>query len=184
MGKLEEIIKYSNEPKQVAKYYSLLSGILLENEEVDRIEIEVSFAPKALVITNYRLFECKSRSFGTELEMHFFVFWDSLMNAKVIKGVLSDDYEFQIGNSSVTYKLENYISSTSTDTLRFILNKIKEKTGISNGEKPGTPISKTVSEKDTSSIQSKLEELKNLFEKGLISEQDYQVKKNSLLSNL
>ena len=130
MSKLEEIIRFSTEPKQVAKYFNLFANNLLKGESIERIEIEVSFSPKALIVTNFRIVECKSKSFGTEYDILFYVFWDSLTGARVLKGVISDDFEFKIGNSNVVWKCENYNSSTSMDTIRFILSEIDAKNNI------------------------------------------------------
>jgi len=101
MSKLEEILKFSPEPKQVAKYYSLISNSLIEGETVERIEIETNLTPKALIITNHRIIECKSRSFGADLEIKFYAFWDSINGARVIKGIITDDYEFNIANTNL-----------------------------------------------------------------------------------
>ena len=182
MSKLEEILRFSPEPKQVAKYYNLISNSLMAGETIERIEIEVNLTPKALIITNKRIIECKSKSFGTELEIIFFVFWDSLKGAKVIKGIITDDFEFNIGNSNVSWKSDSYNPSTSMDTIRFILNEIETR----NKQKPentNEQFKSTFSEneKSTDGIEGKLEKLKTLFEKKLISEQDYQEKKNCIL---
>lgn len=184
MSKLEEIIRFSTEPKQVAKYYNLFVNDLLQGESIERIEIEVSFSPKALIVTNFRIVECKSKSFGTEYDILFFVFWDSLTGARVLKGVITDDFEFKIGNSNVLWKCENYNSSTSMDTIRFILSEIETKNNITRPKsesKESNRASGTTTQ-DSSEVELKLGKIKNLFDKQLISEQEYlDLKKNVLI---
>jgi hypothetical protein len=183
MSKLEEILRFSTEPKQVSKYYGLFSGKLMKGESIERIEIEVNLTPKALIITNKRIVECKSKSFGTELDILFYVFWDSLMGARVLRGVLSDDFEFSIGNSSAVFKCEGYNTSTSMDAIRYILSEIASRAngGIETNETTENEASQNKNVTNTSLIETKLEKLKSLFDKGLISEQEYNEMKKTVL---
>ena len=177
MNNLEEILKYSPEPKQVAKFYNLFSNQLLEGEVVEKIEIEVNLTPKALIITNLRILECKSGFLGTELDVKFYVFLDSLSDVVLEKGIMTDDFVFKVGNSSLSYKAENYNNKTSTDTIRYILPKIKRKSDkdIPSGAKPNV---------SDDSVKNKLEKIKQLFDNELINDQEYQDKKRELLSKI
>jgi hypothetical protein len=174
MNNLEEILKYSDNPKAVAKYFPLLINHLEADEFIERIEIEVSFTPKALVYTTQRIFECKSRSFGTELEFMFWAAWKSICGIAINKGVLSDDIIFSIGNTNLIYTCENYPSSRMLDLEKYTnskINSLQEKSGINHSEKKS----------DDDEIIQKLEKLKQLFDKGLISEPEYSSKKNQIL---
>ncbi len=187
MSKLEEIIRFSTEPKQVAKYYNLFFNNLLHGESIERIEIEESFSPKALIVTNFRIVECKSKSFGTEYDILFFVFWDSLTGARVLKGVITDDFEFKIGNSNVLWKCENYNSSTSMDTIRFILSEIDSRSNINRSESESTEKNRASvpNTQESGEVELKLEKIKKLFDKQLISEQEYlDIRKNVLIELL
>jgi len=184
MSKLEEILRFSSEPKQVAKYFNLFSNSLMEGESIERIEIEVNLTPKALIITNFRIVECKSKSFGTDFDILFFVFWDSLSGARVLKGIITDDFEFKIGNSNVVWKCEGYNTSTSMDTIRFILMEVESKNKISQPkpETKETIVTENSSSQEYSEIEVKLEKIKRLFDKKIISEQEYlDLRKNALI---
>jgi hypothetical protein len=177
MSNLEEILKFSPEPKQVAKFYNLFSKQLLEGETVERVEIEVNLSPKALIFTNFRIVECKATFLATDLEIKFYIFLDSLSEAILDKGIMTDDYIFKAGNSSLSYKAENYNNKTSTDTIRFITSKIEGKKDIKINSQPKNIIS-------DDSLKTKLEKVKQLYENGLINDQEYQNKKSELLSSI
>jgi hypothetical protein len=184
MSKLEEILRFSSEPKQVAKYFNLFSSHLMDGESIERIEIEVNLTPKALIITNFRIVECKPKSFGTDFDILFYVFWDSLTGAKVLKGIISDDFEFKIGNSNVIWKCEGYDTSSSMDTIRFILMEIESKNKISQPKPDSKESNVTInsSSQEYSEIEVKLEKIQKLFDKKLISEQEYlDLRKNVLI---
>ena len=177
MSNLEEILKYSNEPKSVAKYYSMIASYLEKDEHVEKIEIEVNLTPKALIYTNNRIIECKSKSFGTELEFKFWVNWESLSGIQIKKGILTDDIIYTIGRSNVTFMCEGYASSRMLDLEKYTNEKIES-------FKPKTAEVHIESKAPEDEIYIKLEKLKNLFDKGLISDAEFSAKKSQLLDSI
>ncbi|MBP6872696.1 MAG: SHOCT domain-containing protein [Bacteroidales bacterium] len=173
MNNLEEILRYSDNPKAVAKYFPLLVNNLEQNEFIERIEIEVSFTPKALVYTNQRILECKSRAFGTELEFMFWAAWELISDITINKGVLSDDIVYSIDKTNLFYTCENYPSSRMLDLEKFTNAKIAT---LSRN-----PINTQPVNSSDDDITQKLQKIQQLLANGLISESEFSAKKNQIL---
>jgi len=172
MSKIEELLQKTTEPKQVAKYFSLFSSQLEENEEIEHIEIEVSFTPKAIVFTNQRIVECKSKTLGTDIAIDFYCDWDSVKGLEAKEGLLSSDFIFNIGNSNLIYNCTGYQNSSIDYVIELVnikINKDSENLTVQNTEED---------------YEQKLIKLKNLFDKSLINESEYNSKKSEIISKL
>lgn len=137
MSNFEEILKYSEKPKQVAKYFHLFSSQLYDNEEILRIVIEHSISPKALIITNQRVLECKCRDLATDIAIKFNADWNSVRNVSMVNEIGSVNYIFGIGDSNTTYKCIGYEEAGSEETFRLMQAKIQNT--LSAHPQPLTP---------------------------------------------
>jgi hypothetical protein len=200
MGNLEEVLKKTNNIKQVTKFYNLFYNDLIEGEFIEYIETELSFATKALILTNLRLLECQTKSFGKAIEISS-SFQISIINKiKVVKGVILDDYFVQLTGKDNFFYFKDYPNETSIRTQHIInasINKaigneiediidINEVEEVDDNKKADEPTKKdTINTPfENENIIEKLKKLKYLFDENLISEQEYQSKKADYLLNI
>jgi len=210
---IEKFLNEEQDPKAVEKVYSRLNDLLNHGEEIIYIAVQkkplVNLFPDCIAITNKRILFFTPANLGLTLKFIDFVWKDiidvatkeeligAVFSIKTTKGdEVGVDYLPKIqARKLYQYAQERKEEEREARRLRDLEEKRAE-SGSVQFEKPGTfaafqpeaapaqPTPTPHQEPVTDELTEKLKKLKNLFERGLISQEEYNHKKLELLSDL
>lgn len=206
--RLEEFLKDEQDPKAVEKVIGKITDLLTNGERVIYIGVQkkpaVNLVPSSIVVTDKRIVFCTPANLG--LTTNFDIYsWKDVKEVSFKEGLLGAKFTM-VPLSGENFTLD-YIPKVQARKLFQFCNQELEayreaqrQLTIKN-ETPLAPvvdvperisesvaaISASVVEPSTSAedeLTLKLKKLKTLFEKQLITQEEYEQKKNELLSDL
>ncbi|MET4081494.1 hypothetical protein ABIB40_001440 [Pedobacter sp. UYP30] len=211
---IDKFLSDEQDPKAVEKILGKLDDLLISGEELIYIAVQkkpaVNLLPDSIVITNKRIFYCQPSNLG--LTMNFkdiswksikeVSFKEEIFGAKFIcvpthgENIVTDfipKVQARKLNQAANEQINSFhesISSKKTEIepLKEILEPEPEAPQISAPlsaeEEIVRPfIEQTIPEEEDETVL-KLRKLKNLFDKHLISQEEYEAKKSNILDSL
>lgn len=183
---IDPYINDGQDPKVVEKLLLKLQDMLASTgEEVTYIAVQkkpaVTLFPHSIALTNKRIFICKSTKLGLATEFDILP-WATIENLSFKEGILGAQVMFvkHDGESlSMTHIPKNQARKLYQAGMES-LNGQSTADDLGTGE---VPVQLDVIE-PVDELTLKLEKLKSLFERELITEAEYENKKNELLSQL
>ena len=205
---IEKFLNEEQDPKAVEKVYSRLNDLLSHGEEILYIAAQkkplVNLMPDCIAITNKRVLFFTPANFGLTLKFVDFV-WKDIIDVAIKEELIGAVFSIKTTNGTeigVDYlpkvqarKLYQYAQERKEEEREARrLRDLEEKRAESGSMQFETPVYQPTSysspqqvakeEQKEDELTEKLKKLKTLFDKGLISQEEYNHKKLELLSDL
>lgn len=190
--KIDHYISDGQDPRAVEKLLLKLQDMLTSGETVTYIAVQkrpaVTLLPNSIALTNKRVFICESAKLGLATDFDILswgavrevTFKEEIFGSRVTitrqQGEnLSIDYIPKTQARRVFQLANEALEQAHNERL---INNADEKTALPAQDDPALPV------EPEDELTMKLEKLKFLFERQLITEAEYESKKNELLSRL
>jgi len=190
--KIDHYISDGQDPRAVEKLLLKLQDMLTSGETVTYIAVQkrpaVTLLPNSIALTNKRVFICESTKLGLATDFDILswgavsevTFKEEIFGSRVTitrqQGEnLSIDYIPKTQARRVFQLANEALEQAHNERL---INNADEKTALPAQDDPALPM------EPEDELTMKLEKLKFLFERQLITEAEYESKKNELLSRL
>jgi len=187
--KIDHYIDDGQDPKVVEKLLLKLQDMLVSDETVAYIAVQkmpaLTLFPDSVALTNKRIFVCESTKLGLATDFKIFP-WPALVGVSFKEGIIGS--RFTILPVDETEVEITHLPKSQARKLYQWANEMLERKN-----KPGDRLprldetiidSAATIPPETDELTLKLQKLKSLFEQQLITQAEYDNKKNELLSQL
>jgi len=205
---IDKFLNEEQDQKAVEKVYSRLTDLLSHGEEILYIAVQkkplVNLMPDCIAITNKRVLFFTPANFGLTLKFVDFV-WKDIVDVALKEELIGAVFSIKTTNGTeigVDYlpkvqarKLYQYAQERKEEEREARrLRDLEEKRAESGSMQFETPVYQSApysspptvakAEQKEDELTEKLKKLKTLFDKGLISQEEYNHKKLDLLNDL
>ncbi len=209
---LKKILNEDQDPKAIEKVIDKLNGFLMTGEEVQYIAVQkkpaVNLSPECVALTNKRVIFCRSKNLGLSLEFQDYV-WKDVVNCHLKEGILGSEFTL-VTTIGQTNKID-YLPKTQARKLYTLAQEqeevqrelrrqmaLEEKRAAAGNVsvnaapqethqpllQPEEPTVTAPPTQPQDELTVTLQRLKNLFENGLITQEEYDAKKADVLSRI
>lgn len=192
MLNLEKFTNENQDPIAVEKLAKKLNDLMTPGEELEYIAVQkkpaVNISPDGVAITNKRLIFCRQKNLGLSMDFEDF-FWKNVFSCSMKESLLGAEF-FAKTVDNRDFSID-YLPKAQARKLYAIANEYKENarqepqtvsTKIESTPAPEPTIAPVVEEQDK--IAETLQKLKKLYENGLITQQEFENKKNEIINSL
>lgn len=198
MQDIKQFLNENQDPKAIEKILSKVSDLLTKGEEVEYVAVQkkpaVNFSPDCIALTNKRVIFCHPKTFGLTMEFRDFL-WKEILDCHMKEGLLGASFTVKTvkgGFVSLDYlpkaqarKLYRYAQEREEEMSEYRRERDLESARAAAGGgiyvNSGQPAA--VERKDDDPMES-LKKLKGLLENNLISQNEYDRKKEDILAKL
>lgn len=186
MMNIDRYINDGQDPKVVEKLLLKLQDMLATGEQVHYVAVQkmpaVTLFPDSIALTDRRIFFCRSTKLGLATDFDIFA-WDDVMDITFKEGLLSSKFSVTLGGAD---PLEmNHIPKSQARKLYQWGQEARERQRTAGAQDTDEPHLKIAAPAETDDeLTLKLKKLKSLFERQLITQEEYENKKSELLSQL
>ncbi|MBK1441455.1 PH domain-containing protein [Parapedobacter sp. ISTM3] len=184
---IDRYINDGQDPKVAEKLLLKLQDMLTAGEHIHYIAVQkmpaVTLFPDSIAVTDRRIFFCKSTKLGLATDFEIFQ-WNHVLDLSFKEGVLGAKVIVKRSAGEEPYVM-GYIPKNQARKLYQWGNEALEKQRRLEKQADEEPTLKImpVNEQEDE-LTLKLKKLKSLFERQLITQAEYETKKNELLSQL
>lgn len=191
--KINHYIDDGQDPKVVEKLLLKLQDMLTTNETVAYIAVQkkpaVTLFPDSIALTDRRILICESTKLGLATDFKVFpwmairdiTFKEGILGAKFVLSLKSDEEQVSVNHIPKNQVRKLYqLASERFEKYQQELESVID-VGIGSDRAPDTAMPAPV---QADELTVKLQKLKSLFEKELITQAEYDQKKNELLAQL
>lgn len=192
MLNLEKFTNENQDPIAVEKLAKKLNDLMTPGEELEYIAVQkkpaVNISPDGVAITNKRLIFCRQKNLGLSMDFEDF-FWKNVFSCSMKESLLGAEF-FAKTVDNRDFSID-YLPKAQARKLYAIANEYKENARqepqtvtpkIESTHAPEPTIAPVVEEQDK--IAETLQKLKKLYESGLITQQEFENKKNEIINSL
>lgn len=198
---MENIKKYLNEnqdPKTVEKVLNKIKDLLTSNETIEYIAVQkkpaINLSPDCIALTNRRVIFCRPKTLGFTMQFEDYQ-WKDIRDCHMKEGIMGATFTVKLVNNSVN-RLDYLPKAQAKQLYRFAQEKEEEmaeyrrqrKLEESRAAAGGVFVqSPTMNEKPKADVVDPMESLKKLKEllaNELISQEEYDNKKEAILKTL
>ncbi len=192
MLNLEKFTNENQDPIAVEKLAKKLNDLMTPGEELEYIAVQkkpaVNISPDGVAITSKRLIFCRQKNLGLSMDFEDF-FWKNVFSCSMKESLLGAEF-FAKTVDNRDFSID-YLPKAQARKLYAIANEYKENARqepqtvspkIEATNTPEPPIAPVVEEQDK--IAETLQKLKKLYESGLITQQEFENKKNEIINSL
>lgn len=183
---IDQYINDGQDPKVVEKLLVKLQDMLATGEQVLYVAVQkmpaVTLFPDSIALTDKRIFFCRSTKLGLATDFDIFP-WDDVLDISFKEGILGS--KFFLAPTGGDALEMGHIPKNQARKLYQWGNEAREKqhtSGTQDMEEPHLKIVPLAESDDALTL--KLKKLKSLFERQLITQEEYENKKSELLSQL
>lgn len=196
---LKKFLNEEQDPKAVEKILEKITGLLTANEAVEYIAVQkkpvVNFSPDCIALTNKRIIFCKPKNFG--LSMNFQDYnWKDVADCHLKEEILGATFTMRTVMNlrnfmdylpkSQARKLYQFAQSKEEEMREYRREKdLENKRAAAGGGiiVNNTPLhsNENLQQEDPFAVLLKL---KNLLENGILSQEEFEQKKNEILSRV
>jgi len=183
---IDQYINDGQDPRVVEKLLLKLQDMLASaGEEITYIAVQkkpaVTLFPNSIALTNKRVFICKSTKLGLASDFDILP-WKAIESLSFKEGILGAQVIFaQADGDSLTMA---YIPKNQARKLYQAGIEALQAQPTNNGDNDANLTTALITAEPGDELTIKLKKLKLLFERELITETEYENKKNELLSQL
>ncbi len=200
---INDLKKYLNEeqdPKAVEKILHKVIGLLTSGEIIEYIAVQkkaINLSPDCIALTNKRIIFCRPKTFGLSMDFQDYL-WKDIADCHMKEGVMGATFSVRTvrrGFNLMDYlpkaqarRLYQYAQEREEEMIEYRRQReLEDKRAaagggiIVNNALPINDVKENVSENDPISVLSKL---KSLLDAGLISQTEFDSKKEEILSRL
>jgi hypothetical protein len=188
MNTFDHLIQDEQDPETVGKLHKKLITLMTSGEDLMYLAIQKkpvgNIAPDCIAITNKRIVFCKQKNLGLSMDFVDY-YWKNIVDCILKEGLLGADIKVKTKDGSLLEM--DYLPKSQARRLYAIskeqIDLNKDSKIIVEEEKiidEPIPIEQTPEDRTT----EVLTKLKKLYEAGLITQQEFETKKNEILMNL
>ena len=183
---IDPYINDGQDPKVVEKLLLKLQDMLASGgEEITYIAVQkkpaVTLFPHSIALTNKRIFICKSTKLGLATEFDILP-WQAIENLSFKEGILGAQITFAKHDGD-SLSMTHIPKSQVRKLYQAGMEALNAQATVDDADEGDIPVQRDAVE-PADELTLKLEKLKSLFERELITEAEYESKKNELLSQL
>lgn len=201
---INDFKKFLNEeqdPKAVEKILGRINGLLTSNEQVEYIAVQkkpaINLSPDCIALTNKRIIFCNPKNFGLSMDFHDYN-WKDVADCHIKEGLMGATFTMR-----TTRNLRNMLDYLPKNQARKLYQFAQEKEEemrefrrqreledkraaagggiiVNNATSP-LPVSNNNQTEDPFAV---LQKLKGLLENGIISQEEFEAKKNEILNRV
>jgi hypothetical protein len=201
MISIKELISEEQDPKVIEKVLPKVKEFCTENEEIKYIAVQkktigINFSPDCIVLTDRRIILIRPKSFGLSLSFTDFS-WIQVLDVHLREGIFAADITIKTttGRTDIMedipkaqarklYRFAQEMEEMKKDERR--LRDLEDKRALAGG---GIVINSPVNSVPVAAVQSEdpletLSKLKRMLENALITEDEFNSKKEQILSRM
>ncbi len=184
--RIDSYINDGQDPKVVEKLLLKLQDMLASSgEEITYVAVQkkpaVTLFPHSIALTNKRIFICKSTKLGLATEFDILP-WQAIENLSFKEGILGAQVTF-VQYDGEPISMTHLPKSQVRKLYQTGMEALHAQATVDDADEGDIPVQRDTVE-PADELTLKLEKLKSLFERELITEAEYEKKKNELLSQL
>lgn len=201
---INDLKKYLNEeqdPKAVEKLMEKVTGLLTSGEIVEYIAVQkkpaINISPDCIALTNKRIIFCRPKNLGLSMEFQDY-FWKDVVDTHMKEGMLGATYSIKTTRGLINMldylpkaqarKLYQFSQGKEEEMLEYRRQRdLEDKRAIAGGgivvnagQMAQAPISVETKEDPLTVLQK----LKTLLEAGIMTQEEFDVKKNEVISRM
>lgn len=202
---INDFKKFLNEeqdPKAVEKLLEKVTGLLTHEETVEYIAVQkkpaINLSPDCIALTNKRIIFCRPKSFGLSMDFQDYA-WKDVADCHIKEGIMGATFWVKtIKNftnmldylpKNQARKLYQYAQAKEEEMIEYRRQReLEDKRAAAGG---GIIVNNSTPSQASQSNETQqedpfalLQKLKNLAESGIISNEEFENKKNEILSRL
>lgn len=201
---INELKKYLNEeqdPKAVEKILHKVTGLLTNGESIEYIAVQkkaINMSPDCIALTNKRIIFCRPKTFGLSMDFQDYL-WKDIANCHMKEGIMGATFSIQTvrrGFNMMDYlpkaqarKLYQYAQEREEEMIEYRRQReLEDKRAAAGG---GITVNNALPVNDVKNNDSiendpltALGKLKSLLDINLISQEEFDRKKEEILSRL
>ena len=206
---LKKFLNEEQDPQAVEKLLGRINSLLTSQEVVEYIAVQkkpvINLSPDCIALTNRRIIFCRPKTFGLSMDFQDYN-WVDIADCHIKEGIVGATFIMRTTNSLTN--MMDYLPKKQARKLYQFAQEVEEKMRGLRREKNletlrasaggvivnnATPIitqpQQFYQEKEPLMIESEdpfalLQKLKGLKESGIISPEEFEVKKNEILSRV
>lgn len=198
---LKKFLNEDQDPKLIEKVAEKLKDFLMSTEEMQYIAVQkkpaVNLSPDCVAITNRRIIFCRMKNLGLSMEFQDYL-WKDVKDCHLKEGILGA--EFTLTTIIDTSNKIDFLPKSQARKLYSLAQEqeeiqaeirrqmaLEEKRAASGNMNFMTTIPENIppkTEPQQDETEIALKKLKNLFENGLINQQEFESKKAEILARL
>ncbi|WP_336827951.1 MULTISPECIES: PH domain-containing protein [Sphingobacterium] len=204
MISLQELVSEEQDPKVIEKVLPKVREFCTANEEIKYIAVQkktigINFSPDCIVLTDRRIILIRPKSFGFTLEFADYS-WIQVADVHLREGVFAADITIKTINGRMD-KMENIPKAQARKLYRFAQEMeemkkderrqrdLEDKRALAGGgivinTPVSQPVSSPVSQTPIEDPMETLSKLKRMVDASLISQEEYDVKKDQVLARM
>lgn len=198
---LKNLLNEEQNPKDVEKLMGKLTGILMNDEEVEYIAVQkkpaINLSPDCVALTNKRIIFCRPKSLGLGMEFQDYI-WRDIADSHLKENIFGSTFSIR-----TTTNNSNHIDYLPKGQARRLYTFAQEQEEVQNDirrereleEKRASAGNVTFAPSTSASPQPNvatyaddpletLKKLKGLLDIELITEEEYNLKKNEILARM
>ncbi|QNR87215.1 PH domain-containing protein [Pedobacter riviphilus] len=200
MNDLRKFLNEEQDPKAVEKILGRINSLLTTNEQVEYIAVQkkpaITLSPDCIALTNKRIIFCKPKSFGLSMDFQDYN-WKDVYDCHIKEGILGATFTMvTIRNlrnmmdylpKNQARKLYQFAQEREEEMREYRRQKeLEDKRAaagggiIVNNSTSAAPVEAPPQE-DSFAVLLKL---KNLLENGILSQEEFEQKKNEILARV
>ena len=193
---LQHLLSDEQDPEAVRQIFERVQQILITGEKVEYIAVQkrmgLNLTPDAAVVTNRRFMIYVPKILGRSNFQDYQ--WLDLHNAKLNEGVLGATITFDVSNGTrlsidglpkvQARKVYRFAQEKEMESREFRRQRMmEEKRAAAGGVILQQPIQQNTPVQGDDPVM-RLQQIKSLFDAGLITEEEYNIKKQDILSRI
>jgi len=188
MLNLEKFTNENQDPIAVEKLAKKLNDLMTPGEELEYIAVQkkpaVNISPDGVAITNKRLIFCRQKNLGLSMDFEDF-FWKNVFSCSMKESLLGAEF-FAKTVDNRDFSID-YLPKAQARKLYAIANEYKEndrqESHSASQKMEDISVSDSILEEQDKTAET-LQKLKKLYESGLITQQEFENKKNEIINSL
>jgi len=197
---LRKFLNEEQDPKAVEKILGRINSLLTANEQVEYIAVQkkpaITLSPDCIALTNKRIIFCKPKNFGLSMDFQDYN-WKDVYDCHIKEGILGATFTMvTIRNfrnmmdylpKNQARKLYQFAQEREEEMREYRRQKdLEDKRAAAGGGiivNNTTPVAPAEIPQQEDSFAVLLK-LKNLLENGILSQEEFEQKKNEILSRV
>ncbi len=201
VNELKKFLNEEQDPKAVEKIHHKVKGLLTNGENIEYIAVQkkaINLSPDCIALTNKRIIFCRPKTFGLSMNFQDYL-WKDIANCHMKEGVLGATFSIQTVRRAYNMmdylpkaqarKLYQYAQEREEEMMEYRRQReLEDKRAAAGG---GIIVNNALPTNDVKNIDSlnndpmnALEKLKSLLDANLISHEEFNKKKEEILSRL
>ncbi len=202
---LKKFLNEEQDPKAVEKLLEKINSLLTSNEFVEYIAVQkkpvINLSPDCIALTNRRIIFCRPKNFGLSMDFQDYN-WVDIADCHITEGIIGSAFMMKTVRNFTN--MMDYLPKAQARKLYQFAQEMEEQMRSIRREKDletrrasaggitvnnATPIITQPQQNQPQLIETEdpfavLQKLKGLMENGIISPEEFEIKKNEILSRV